>query len=216
VRPARAVIVLAKAPVPGRVKTRLCPPLRPHQAAVLAEAALCDTLDAVSAVPDVRRMLALDGAPGAWVPPGFDVVVQARGRLDERIAAAFVATSGPTVLVGMDTPQMQPADVEDALASLERDADAVGGPAPDGGYWLLGLRVPDPCAVLGVPMSVAHTCAVQLARLDARGLSTAFAPELRDVDHFPDALEVAAAAPASQFAHAVRSLAARDVVAWSK
>ncbi|MYV54803.1 glycosyltransferase, partial [Streptomyces sp. SID3212] len=58
---------MAKAPVPGRVKTRLTPPFRPEEAAALAEAALCDTLDAVLAAPVRRRVLVLDGAPGAWL-----------------------------------------------------------------------------------------------------------------------------------------------------
>jgi uncharacterized protein len=137
----RTVVVVAKTPLPGLVKTRLCPPLSPEQAATLAAAALRDTFHAVRAVPDIRRVLTLDGEPGDWVPRDFDVVAQPPGTLDERLAAAFAETTGPTVLIGMDTPQVQPTDLELALAILERGTDAVVGPASDGGYWLHGLRV---------------------------------------------------------------------------
>ncbi|GAB2471058.1 hypothetical protein GCM10027162_78090 [Streptomyces incanus] len=68
------LLVIAKEPRPGRVKTRLTPPFTPGQAAELAEAALADTLHAVAATPAARRVLVLDGAPGPWLPPGFDVV----------------------------------------------------------------------------------------------------------------------------------------------
>src|SRR5690606_16843936 len=70
------LLVIAKAPVPGRVKTRLTPPFSPVEAAALAEAALCDTLDVVCATPAARRVLALEGEPGPWLPPGMEVVRQ--------------------------------------------------------------------------------------------------------------------------------------------
>lgn len=75
-RSATVAIVMAKAPVPGRVKTRLCPPLSPDEAAAVAEAALSDTCEAVSRCSADRLVVALDGAPGAWLPPGFEVVPQ--------------------------------------------------------------------------------------------------------------------------------------------
>ncbi|MFC9290815.1 glycosyltransferase, partial [Streptomyces sp. NPDC057052] len=65
------LLVIAKEPLPGRVKTRLTPPFAPWEAAALAEAALADTLAAVAAAPAVRRRLVLDGAPGPWLPPGL-------------------------------------------------------------------------------------------------------------------------------------------------
>ncbi|HLM51248.1 MAG TPA: hypothetical protein VK279_11935, partial [Solirubrobacteraceae bacterium] len=71
-----ALVVLAKAPVRGNVKTRLSPPCTPEQAADLAAAALADTLDAVLATPAARRVIVLDGHPGPWLPPGLDVLRQ--------------------------------------------------------------------------------------------------------------------------------------------
>ena len=197
------LLVIAKEPVPGRVKTRLVPPCTPRQAAALAEAALADTLHAVLAAPARRRVLVLDGEPGPWLPPGFDIVPQCGGSLDERLAAAFAAVPGPALLIGMDTPQLTPA----LLAVDWEAADAWFGPAADGGFWGLGLRRPDGALVRGVPMSTADTGAVQQARLHAAGLRVAELPRLRDVDTAADAVAVARQAPQSRFAARARELA---------
>src|SRR5262249_58571994 len=91
------LMVLAKAPVPGRVKTRFCPPCTPEQAAVLAEAALADTLATVAATPVDRRPPLLDGEAGPWLPAGIDVGAQARGGLDGRRTAAFARGGAPAL-----------------------------------------------------------------------------------------------------------------------
>ena len=203
------ILVIAKRPLPGRVKTRLTPPYTPEQAAGLARAALTDTLDTVAATPAVRRVVALDGPSGPYVPAGFDVVRQRGGGLDERLAHAFTdayATSpAPAVLIGMDTPQVTPALLTGAARAL-RTADAVLGPADDGGFWLLALRRPAPELLLGVPMSTPGTGEAQRNRLLRAGLRVATAPALRDVDTAPDAEAVAAAAPGTHFAEAMARL----------
>ena len=197
------MLVIAKEPVAGRVKTRLVPPCTPQQAAALAEAALADTLHAVLAAPARRRVLVLDGEPGPWLPPGFDVMPQCDGGLDERLAGAFAAVTGPALLIGMDTPQLTP-----GLLTVDWEgADAWFGPAADGGFWGLGLRVPDAALVRGVPMSTADTGAVQRARLHAAGLRVADLPPLRDVDTAADAVAVARQAPLTRFAARARELA---------
>lgn len=190
------LLVIAKEPVPGRVKTRLTPPYTPAEAAELAEASLADTLAAVAAAPARRRVLVLQGRPGPWLPPGFEVVPQCAGTLDLRLAAAFAACTGPALLIGMDTPQVTP-----ELLDVDWSAhDAWFGPAVDGGFWALGLAAPDPALLLGVPMSVPETGAVQCERLRAAGLRTGRLPVLRDVDTAEDARLVAAEAPAGAFA----------------
>ena len=202
------IVVLAKAPRPGRVKTRLCPPFTPVEAAALAEAALCDTLAAARATPDTIVLLALDGPRGPWCPPGTTVVAQHDGGLDRRIAGALRDAGGPAVLVGMDTPQVTPAllaEAVDALASP--DVDTVLGPTDDGGYWIIGARATDPRMVVGVPMSRPDTGAAQQARLDALGCRTHRLPRLVDVDTAADARRVAHEAPTTRFA---RTLAALD------
>ncbi|HLM49861.1 MAG TPA: DUF2064 domain-containing protein [Solirubrobacteraceae bacterium] len=201
-----ALVVLAKAPVPGNVKTRLSPPCTPEQAADLAAAALADTLDAVLATPAARRVIVLDGDPGPWLPPGLEVLSQRGDGLAERLAAAFADAAGPTLAVGMDTPQVTPELLLQGLRALD-GADAAIGLAADGGFWAIGLRRPDPDVFHRVPMSNEHTGVAQVARLGALGLSRATLPSLRDVDTFADALAVAADAPHGRFAAAVAAVA---------
>ncbi|KJY19498.1 MULTISPECIES: TIGR04282 family arsenosugar biosynthesis glycosyltransferase [Streptomyces] len=192
------LLVIAKAPVPGRVKTRLTPQFTPQQAACLARAALEDTLAAVMATPAGRRVLVLDGEPEPWIPAGIEVVPQCAGGLDVRLAAAFALAGGPALLIGMDTPQVTPGLL--ALGLDFAEADAWFGPADDGGFWALGLAEPDPALLLGVPMSVAHTGQVQRRRLTGAGLAVRDLPELCDVDTPADAARVAATAPRTRFA----------------
>jgi uncharacterized protein len=204
-----ALVVIAKAPVPGRAKTRLSPPCTPEEAAELAAAALRDTLAAVAAAPARRHLLALDGAADGWVPPGVEVVTQRGAGLGERLVHALEAAGGPALVVGMDTPQLTPALLATATRRLlEPGVDAVLGPADDGGYWAIGLRRPDPLVFAGVPMSTPRTCSAQLRRLAALGLCTGGLPPLRDVDTMIDAAAVARACPETGFAAAYRRVSA--------
>ena len=200
------LIVMAKAPVPGRVKTRLTPPLRPEQAAALARAALEDTLAAVGRS---------SWRPAAWWCSTASPTAGCRtGSSSSRSAAAasrapgraFENVEGPALLVAMDTPQVTPELLDAGLAGLADGADAVLGPATDGGYWTIGLARSDPRVFDGVPMSQPHTGAAQRARLAALGLATHYLPLLRDVDTFEDARSVAAAAPGGRFAATLRDL----------
>jgi hypothetical protein len=216
--PAVQILVIAKAPVPGRVKTRLTPPFTPVEAAALAEAALGDTLAAVAATPVARRVLALDGEPGPWLRSGFDVIRQRGGGLDERIAFALAdawsAAPMPVVLIGMDTPQVTPELLAEAAAPLAAgDADAAFGFANDGGFWLLGLRTIDIKLVLGVPMSRPDTGAQQLARLEQAGLRVAQLPCLTDVDTAADAAQIAAICPDSLFSARFSALREAELAA---
>lgn len=201
------VMVLAKAPVPGRVKTRLCPPCDAEQAARLAEAALVDTLRAVAATRCERRVLVLDGAPGPWLPLGFEVVPQRGDGLDERLAHAYTDVGAGGLLIGMDTPQVSPVRLTASLHALGAPGvDAVLGMAVDGGWWGVGLRAPDPAVFVGVPMSTPHTGAAQRRRMQQLRLRTGALPIMRDVDDFDDALAVARTAPCSRFAATLRPI----------
>jgi glycosyltransferase A (GT-A) superfamily protein (DUF2064 family) len=201
------LLVLAKAPYPGRSKTRLAPRFGAGGAAALAAAALADTLEAVAATPAPRRVLVLDGLPVPALPAGFDVVPQADGDHAHRIAAALAAVDGPALLIGMDTPQVTP-----ALLTLRETGvreQAWLGPAADGGWWALGLREPARTAhdvLRGVPMSTPGTGAAQLRRLRESGLAVEALPVLRDVDEPDDASAVAALVPGSRFARCVAGL----------
>jgi rSAM/selenodomain-associated transferase 1 len=208
------VCVLAKAPRPGFAKTRLCPPCTPEQAAILAAACLADTLAAVARTPAHRRVIALDGRPGDWLPSDFEVVAQADGDLGARIEAAVAdgfdrGADGPVVLIGMDTPQVRPADllaVAHALDAPVDPLDAVLGPTADGGYWVIGLRRPVPNICDGVPMSTPGTADAQRRVLVARGCRVGCTTELVDVDDIVSARAVASSAPGTAFARALGSM----------
>jgi glycosyltransferase A (GT-A) superfamily protein (DUF2064 family) len=205
--PPAQLLLVAKAPVPGQVKTRLCPPCTPAQAAQVAAAALADTVDALSATPASQRTLVHSGPMRA--PTGWRLVPQRGDGLAERLVHAFADTALPGVaslLVGMDTPQVTPALLGAAGAALGY-CDAVLGPARDGGWWALGLREPRHADVLDrVPMSTSDTGRLTEAALLGLGLRLAYLPELSDVDTAVDAHLVAAGCPQTRFARAVATL----------
>lgn len=210
------LIVIAKETIPGKVKTRLHPPLSYEEAAEVAAAAIQDTLAAASAVDVDRRILYFDGN---LFPPGsedYEVVTQGTGDLDVRLAHIFDHCTGPTVLIGMDTPQLDARVLRDMFAQWAAEdedeaADAVTtdvffGFANDGGFWTLGMREPDGSLIRGVPMSQDDTGRVQLDRLEAAGLRVTLVPELVDVDTIDDARTVATIAPHTRFAATLRRI----------
>lgn len=215
------LIVIAKTPVPGYVKTRLCPPFTPEEAAALAAAALTDTLDVAAATCADHRLLVLDGEPDvdlrtAFLSRGFVRRPQVSGTLDVRLAAAFAEAAridaGPALLIGMDTPQASVSVLDDALQGLD-EYDAAFAPAVDGGFWALGLREPahprTPILLIGVPMSRSDTGATQLRRLEDAGLDVLHLPMLRDVDTADCAYAAAELAPSTAFAKRLASIDAR-------
>lgn len=199
--------MIAKEPVPGRVKTRLCPPLTAEEAAELAEAAIADTLTAALGAGADRVVVALDGRPGPWLPPGVEVVDQGGGGLDARLARSWSHAPGPFLQIGMDTPQVGAADLAAAMTPLADGADSVLGPAEDGGWWALGLQAADPAVVLGIPTSRPDTGALQGRRLAEMGLGPKLLATIRDVDHWDDAVAVAGLAPDTRFARRLDELA---------
>ena len=189
------VTIIAKAPVAGRVKTRLCPPCTPQQAAEVAAAALADTfaaVDLVAAATGARRVLLLEGQVQSWMPANFDVIAQRGDGLGERLQNGFV-DAGPGVIIGMETPH--------AARWLDEGIDAlragrnVLGPATDGGYWMIGLCAESMGFVdrvfRDVPMSTAQTGAEQLRILHGLGRKVTLLPTVRDLDDFDDLREVA-------------------------
>lgn len=204
------VAVIAKECLPGRVKTRLSPPLSPEDAAHLAQLSLSSTLETVRQLPARDRLLVMDGTPTAGDAKGFVVVPQVSGGLDERLAAICDAASGPLLIIGMDTPQFSLHHVAPLLKDWGTGTvvhDAWLGPASDGGFWALALRKPTGTLIRGVPMSTDTTGAHQYARLRAAGLTTGMLPELRDMDYFSDAVEIAAGMPGTEFSSAVAQAA---------
>jgi glycosyltransferase A (GT-A) superfamily protein (DUF2064 family) len=204
------VLVLAKAPVAGRVKTRLCPPLTLSEAAAIAAAALADTLDAASGCGADRRIVALDGEPGDWLPPGFEVIAQRGPDLATRLANAWTDSGGPGIQIGMDTPQVSSSELDRALAKVA-PGRALLGHAVDGGWWVIGFADADPQRVFDrVPTSTPFTGVLQERRLRALGLTVDLLGTRRDIDTAADLAAVAESAPHTRTATELRRLAVAE------
>lgn len=193
---AASVLVMAKAPLPGHVKTRLSPPFSPEQCALLQERLIARTAAwAVDVAPGAVRV-AFD-PPRAReqmeriLPADVELVEQEAGDLGARLAAAVagVGEAGfPLLVVGVDT-RLTRAHAERALAELADGADAVFGPALDGGYYLAALRRAEP-RVFALPAGTwggPDVLARSLGAARAAGLSTALIDAERDLDTPEDA-----------------------------
>jgi uncharacterized protein len=213
------VLVVAKAPEPGRAKTRLAATVGDHVAADIAAAALLDTLDAVAAAPVAARVVALTGdlngaARGAEIRrrlESFTVIGQRGDDFADRLANAHAdahrgSDGYPVLQIGMDTPQV----TADLLADCARrllEAPAVLGLACDGGWWVLGVRTPASAECLRtVAMSRSDTGELTLKALRNNGIDVTPVQRLADFDVVGDVDAVrGACAPASRFARATRA-----------
>ncbi|KQZ88373.1 hypothetical protein ASD62_02575 [Phycicoccus sp. Root563] len=213
------ILVVAKAPVAGEVKTRLAATVGAHHAARLAQAALLDTLAVCESVfPRGRRVLALAGSIHRTVDPaqllqaltGWHVVGQDGPTFAHRLATAHrdvhATHGGPVVQLGMDTPHVTARHLEHVIAAT-RGGRPVLGRAPDGGWWVLATTSPGDVAGLPlVPMSHPDTWVRTRAAVEGAAGTVLHTAELGDVDTAADAHAVAAAAPHTRFAHAWRQL----------
>jgi len=213
------LVVIAKAPVAGQAKTRLGVAVGHPAAAEIAAASLLDTLDAVEATDVHSRVVALTGDL-AEASNGDEIrsrltafhVVEQRGddfsaRLANAIVDAAAATgSGRVLLIASDTPQVT-ADLLTRCARSLLEADAVLGPAPDGGWWVLGVTEPTVADCLhAIPTSRSDTGAATLEALRDKGLAVTTVDELSDVDTVDDVVLVrASCAPESRFARATKA-----------
>ena len=193
------VAIVAKECVPGRVKTRLTPPLLPEEAARLARASLDDTIDLVRSLPVARRILFFAGRV-AHEHRDLEVMPQPEGDLDARLGHLFDAVDGPLLLIGMDPPQLTRAHIAEPVRSWPDDVDGYFGPAEDGGFWALAMREPDGSLIRGVSMSTSSTGREQRRRLVQAGLRVRDLAVVRDVDRADDARRVAEDAPGGRFA----------------
>ena len=171
--------VFAKAPIPGHVKTRLRPVLDEEQAARLAAAFVRDTLlKAAQLGPPVTVYYAGDRAllvPLA--PPNVRWAEQGDGDLGARMACV----PAPCLILGADSPHLPLSLLSAALAAVPA-YDVVLGPAEDGGYFLIGLRAPQPALFDGIAWSTETVLAQTLARADALGLTVHQTPPWYDLD----------------------------------
>lgn len=211
------ILVVAKAPVAGLAKTRLAVSVGAEAAAEMAAAALLDTLDAVAATPVAARTVALTGDLGTAHASVeirnrlefFTVIPQRGDDFAERLVNAHhdAALDGyPVLQIGMDTPQVT-ADLLAGCARMLLRADAVLGPARDGGWWALGVRDPaDADCLRLVPMSRPDTGLRTLRALRDRRLAVQLLDELADVDTVSDIAAVRrCCAPGSRFRRATQA-----------
>jgi rSAM/selenodomain-associated transferase 1 len=201
---ARRTLVFAKRPLPGRVKTRLCPPLSPEQAAHLARAMLDDALERCLDCPDFRTTLAFAPAGElAWFEANYGgrrgrsgvlaLRAQEGASLAERMAQAFASElglAGSVVAIGSDQPLVASARIAAAHAALEAGADVVLGPDAGGGYYLIGMRASHPELFLHVPMSTSDNFAASVAQVERLGLTLARLEPGYDVDVEADLLRL--------------------------
>jgi rSAM/selenodomain-associated transferase 1 len=183
------LLIFAKRPAPGRTKTRLCPPLSAEAAAALYECFLRDTLDIARAAPAAERIVAFlpEDAAGyfAGLAPDMALAPQRGTDLGERmdrLLAEALRDGGPAVAIGSDSPTLPPAHIAAAFAHLNAGADVALGPSDDGGYYLIGLRRPQPRLLREVPMSTPDVLRATLALAGALGLRVALLPAWYDVD----------------------------------
>jgi rSAM/selenodomain-associated transferase 1 len=185
----RALLVIAKQPAPGRTKTRLTPPLSAERAAQLYECLLRDTVEIARAVPNVARWMAYAPEDAAAyfqnLVPDFHLVPQVGASLGERLDNALTHCLcdrfAQAVIMDSDSPTLPSEYVTRAFAELERN-DVVLGPCEDGGYYLIGLKEPQPRLLREVQMSTPHVLADTLAVARAERLRVALLPEWYDVD----------------------------------
>lgn len=186
-----AVAVMAKAPGAGAVKTRLCPPLTPREAAALARGFLRDTIAKVrglhGATPAIAYTPDSERALFARLAPDFALVPQRGTDLGARMRSTLAALLGAghraAIAIGTDTPTLPAAVLARAVEHIASgDVDVVLGPAADGGYYLVGVRADHAALFAGVPWSTDAVLAITRHRAAEAGLRCALLPAWFDVD----------------------------------
>jgi uncharacterized protein len=204
-----ALAVMAKAPVAGQVKTRLCPPLTPAEAAALARCFLLDRLEQLGEVSDGDALVAFapkerDAEMRDVLPAGVRLVpqegVDLGARLDRVLTDLLAEGYTGAIAVDADSPTLPTAYLRRACGVLRDPAiDVVVGPSEDGGYYLIGLRAPVPALFRDMPWSTAVVTEETLARARRLGLRLALLPSWFDVDRGEDLARLRAPAPPEAF-----------------
>lgn len=192
----RALLIFAKQPVPGRVKTRLSPPLSPDEAAELYHCMLADTMGNHLSCDHFDTLVFFEpsGAAEAFFRrtwpgvPAFPQQGEGLGeRLEQAFALAFVMGFGAVAAIGSDSPDLPPLYVEDAFRLLEEGrADVIFGPVEDGGYCLIAMKRPYPGLFRDIPWSSGEVLERSEEAARALGLRSARLPLWHDLDRFED------------------------------
>jgi rSAM/selenodomain-associated transferase 1 len=206
----KALIIFAKLPVPGRVKTRLSPPLSPDEAAHLYHCMLEDVLAKGAALSGLDIRLWYEPAPEAAgyvarIAPGMAAFPQQGYDLGERMAEAFrhafAEGCGAAAIIGTDSPDLPLFTIEHAYERLrDPGTDVVFGPSMDGGYYLLAMKRLQRELFRDVPWSSVDVLAKSLEKAEAAGIGVSFLPVWHDIDRAedlmrPELLEIGNGAP---------------------
>ncbi len=187
----RAVLVMAKAPIAGRSKTRLMPRLTAEQAAELSACFIRDSVELVETLEDTDVIVAISPSDSQAI---FSELLVGRATLAQHGVAlgdrlAHVLTTGlargydQVIAINSDSPTLPRSLVVEAFAKLGRErTDLVLGPATDGGYYLIGWKKPLPATVVEVTMSTPNVLADTLAIAERDGLETSLLSHWYDVD----------------------------------
>ena len=197
VRGPSTLLAVAKQPVAGEAKTRLCPPLTPQQSASLYECFLRDTLDVMREVKEVGRVVCYlkEDSRGYFerLAPDFELRCQ-RGaslgeRLDHVLAESLDNGAERAVVMDSDSPSL-PSEYVSRAFDLLNAADVVVGPSEDGGYYLIGMKAPQSHLLRDVEMSTTHVLTDTLRLAASSGLKVATLPKWYDVDTADDLLRL--------------------------
>jgi rSAM/selenodomain-associated transferase 1 len=210
----RALVVVAKRPMPGETKTRLCPPLEPDQASELYRSFLLDTLDLMAGLDGAKRMIAYTprGAEGYFrqiAPHGFALITQEGENLGQRLSnvvdVCLNMGYAQVVVMNSDGPTLPAAHLQQAFELLDcPKVDVVLGPSDDGGYYLIGLKRSCP-ALFQVAMSTPTVLRETLWRADELGLQAKCLPGWYDVDTPSDLQRLVRELPSLPYQVAVRT-----------
>jgi rSAM/selenodomain-associated transferase 1 len=212
------VLVIAKAPVPGRAKTRLVPPLTDDEAAQLQSALLVDALDACRREVDDVAILHADPAEAPAferLAPGTPLILQEGRGLEDALGRTFArhVAAGPVAIVSSDVPGLPPDSLARTFAALDGGADVVLGPALDGGYWLIAMAEHHPELFREIPWSTPAVLGVTLARCGEAGLRVELLDAWRDLDTVVDLAFARRTADELDAPHTMAALAALDLPA---
>jgi rSAM/selenodomain-associated transferase 1 len=192
----QALILFAKEPIPGKVKTRLVPPLTPEGAAELYGSMLRDTIARIGLLKGIDRYLFYDGENGALdffteAAPGMTCLPQKGADLGKRMAETlrhvFGKGHGAAVIIGSDSPDLPTEFISNAFTLLAAgDCDAVFGPTEDGGYYLVGMTRLHQELFIDIPWSSDRVMDETLDRAARAGIRTSLLPAWHDVDSESD------------------------------
>ena len=194
------LVIFAKAPIAGQVKTRLCPPLTLEQAAELARCFLLDIVERVCSLPGVDVYIAFSPADSepifrALLPFPVSYFVQRGNSLGERELNIFLnlqqKKSSRVVLIGSDIPTLPISHLQEAFGKLaDTHCDAVFGPSSDGGYYLVGMREVHTVLFENITWSTSTVMAETLAQAQKHNLDVAVVPQWYDVDEHAELLRL--------------------------